>query len=309
DSTPPVRVRVADACDGTRILGTAQAESRPADSARPAQSSVPNACDGTRILGTAKAEPLRLAADELLMFATKTCPNCRQADKLLTEAGIPYRKLLVEEHGDEARRLGVRQVPTLVRGDRILGVGVAAVRRFINEQQAPVSDACDGTRVLGTAKAEPRPAQTSVPDACDGTRILGTAKAEPRPVQMPVPDACDGTRILGTAKAEPRPAQSSVPDACDGTRILGTAKAEPLRVAADELLMFATKTCPNCRQADKLLTEAGIPYRKLLVEEHGDEARRLGVRQAPTLVRGDRILGVGVAAVRRFIQEEKQKQG
>ena len=80
-------------------------------------------------------------------------------------------------------------------------------------------------------------------------------------------------------------------------------------VAADELLMFATKTCPNCRQADKLLTEAGIPYRKLLVEEHGDEARRLGVRQAPTLVRGDRILGVGVAAVRKFIQEEKQKQG
>ena len=58
------------------------------------------------------------------------------------------------------------------------------------------------------------------------------------------------------------------------------------------------------KQAEKLLTEAGIPFTRLLAEENGEEAARLGIRQAPTLVVGseeDKYVGLG--AVRKFIAE------
>ena len=53
---------------------------------------------------------------------------------------------------------------------------------------------------------------------------------------------------------------------------------------SDELLLFTTRTCPNCRQAISLLDKAGIPYRKVVAEESPDLTTRYGVRQAPTLV-------------------------
>ena len=68
--------------------------------------------------------------------------------------------------------------------------------------------------------------------------------------------------------------------------------------------LFATRTCPNCKQAEKLLTEAGIPFTRLLAEENGAEVARLGIRQAPTLVVGDgEDKFVGLAAVRQFIAQ------
>ena len=80
--------------------------------------------------------------------------------------------------------------------------------------------------------------------------------------------------------------------------------AEAANNAHGEVKLFATRTCPNCKQAEKLLTEAGIPFTRLLAEEHGEEAARLGIRQAPTLVVGseeDKYVGLG--AVRKFIAE------
>ena len=78
-------------------------------------------------------------------------------------------------------------------------------------------------------------------------------------------------------------------------------------VAVDGVVkMFATRTCPNCKQAEKLLQEAGIPFEKLMAEEHGDEVARLGICQAPTLVVGEaEEKFVGVAAVRKFIESRK----
>ena len=80
--------------------------------------------------------------------------------------------------------------------------------------------------------------------------------------------------------------------------------AEEANNAHGEVKLFATRTCPNCKQAEKLLTEAGIPFTRLLAEENGEEAARLGIRQAPTLVVGseeDKYVGLG--AVRKFIAE------
>ena len=53
-------------------------------------------------------------------------------------------------------------------------------------------------------------------------------------------------------------------------------------VPAEELMLFATRTCPNCRQAEEQLQKAGIPYRKVLAEENPDLTTRYSVRQAPT---------------------------
>ena len=50
---------------------------------------------------------------------------------------------------------------------------------------------------------------------------------------------------------------------------------------SDELLLFTTRTCPNCRQAISLLDKAGISYRKVVAEESPDLTTRYGVRQAP----------------------------
>ena len=99
--------------------GVLHPEVKAEQSAAPAEEPVSNAC------GTVK------------LFATRTCPNCKQAEKLLAEAGIPFTRLLAEENGEEAARLGIRQAPTLVVGDgEDKYVGLGAVRKFIAEYNA-----------------------------------------------------------------------------------------------------------------------------------------------------------------------------
>ena len=78
--------------------------------------------------------------------------------------------------------------------------------------------------------------------------------------------------------------------------------------AGGALMLFATRTCPNCRQAEEQLHRAGIPYRKVLAEENPDLTVRYGVRQAPTLVAengGAPVKVVGLGAIRTFIQENR----
>ena len=75
-------------------------------------------------------------AKELLLFATRTCPNCRQAETLLQKAGIPYTKVLAEESPELAMRYGIRQAPTLVvvgDGEPSKVVGLGPVKKFISE--------------------------------------------------------------------------------------------------------------------------------------------------------------------------------
>ena len=75
----------------------------------------------------------------------------------------------------------------------------------------------------------------------------------------------------------------------------------------EELLLFTTRTCPNCAQAEKLLTQAGIPFRKVISEENPDLTTRYGVRQAPTLVvSGEQPVKItGLGPVRKFAQDNR----
>jgi len=83
---------------------------------------------------------------------------------------------------------------------------------------------------------------------------------------------------------------------------------ESASAPADDLLLFTTQTCPNCRQAERLLQQAGLPYQKVLAEEHPELTTRYGVRQAPTLVAitgGEAVKAVGLGPVKKFIEDNR----
>ncbi len=63
--------------------------------------------------------------------------------------------------------------------------------------------------------------------------------------------------------------------------------AEAAKQAANEgrkLLLFATKTCPNCRMAKTILDNAGIKYEVIDAEENPELTKKYEVKQAPTLI-------------------------
>ena len=65
-------------------------------------------------------------------------------------------------------------------------------------------------------------------------------------------------------------------------------------------ILFTTKTCPKCKVAASMLDKAGVAYEKLYVEENEDFAREIGLRQAPTLLVGDKKYAE-IAGVREYI--------
>ena len=79
--------------------------------------------------------------------------------------------------------------------------------------------------------------------------------------------------------------------------------AEPIfPVKQNGLLLFATRTCPNCKVACAAMDKAGIAYEKIYADEDPASAETYGIRQAPTLVvrEGDTFERfVGVSAIKR----------
>ena len=82
-------------------------------------------------------------------------------------------------------------------------------------------------------------------------------------------------------------------------------KEAPAPVSAKRLVLFTTKTCPNCRIAKASLDKAGIGYEVVDAEENAELARKYRVMQAPTLVAIDgeeAEVSSGIAAVRAYIE-------
>ncbi len=71
-----------------------------------------------------------------ILFATKTCPNCKIAAALLEKAGISFEKLLAEENAELATELGIKQAPTLIitsdDGQMSKFAGVGEIRKYID---------------------------------------------------------------------------------------------------------------------------------------------------------------------------------
>ncbi|MBQ1357978.1 MAG: ribonucleoside triphosphate reductase [Oscillospiraceae bacterium] len=74
--------------------------------------------------------------DRIILFETRTCPNCRMARTFLDKAGIQYEEVIADENEDECDKFGVRQAPTLVivsgkLYDKI--ENVSNIRKYVNE--------------------------------------------------------------------------------------------------------------------------------------------------------------------------------
>ena len=84
------------------------------------------------------------------------------------------------------------------------------------------------------------------------------------------------------------------------------APAETATDEPDELLLFTTKTCPNCRVACMMLDKAGIPYQKIDAEADAALTRRHNVQQAPTLLyvhHGEARNIANASNIKAFIEE------
>ncbi|MBQ8254197.1 MAG: ribonucleoside triphosphate reductase, partial [Clostridia bacterium] len=77
---------------------------------------------------------------------------------------------------------------------------------------------------------------------------------------------------------------------------------------SDKIYLFATQTCPNCKVAVSLLEKAGVSYEKLYVNENEEMAKKLELRQAPTLVimNGESATKfAGVPAIKKYLESIK----
>lgn len=77
----------------------------------------------------------REQSDSIMLFTTKTCPNCKMIKPLLDRAGIQYEIVDAEERRDLVEKFDITQAPTLVEvrnGQTTICAGVNQIRDYIN---------------------------------------------------------------------------------------------------------------------------------------------------------------------------------
>jgi len=75
----------------------------------------------------------------------------------------------------------------------------------------------------------------------------------------------------------------------------------------DKIMLFGTKTCPNCKVAKTLLDKAKIKYEFVDAEENVELTKECKVTQAPTLVvikKGEATNIVNLSNIKKFIEEK-----
>ena len=89
----------------------------------------------------------------------------------------------------------------------------------------------------------------------------------------------------------------------------GACACEAPASTGDNLILFATTTCPNCKMAKKFLDEAGFAYEVILADKDPDMAKKYGVEAAPTLIveRAGEVAATvaNLSNIRKFIEENK----
>jgi len=77
----------------------------------------------------------------------------------------------------------------------------------------------------------------------------------------------------------------------------------------DGILLFGTKTCPNCASAKKILDKAKIKYTFVDAEEEVELTKNFKVKQAPTLVeikKGEATLIPNLSNIKKYADEYKK---
>lgn len=72
-----------------------------------------------------------------------------------------------------------------------------------------------------------------------------------------------------------------------------------------EILLFVTKTCPNCKKAKTLLQKSGVSFTEIAVEDNPELALELDLRQAPSLVvrnKNDTETVAGISNIKKYLE-------
>ena len=95
--------------------------------------------DGVRTINAAPAKEESCACETkngVMLFATKTCPNCKMAAIFLEKAGIAFEKVYAEDNAELVDKFGIKQAPTLVvveNGKEVhKAVNLSNIRKYID---------------------------------------------------------------------------------------------------------------------------------------------------------------------------------
>ncbi len=89
-----------------------------------------------------------------------------------------------------------------------------------------------------------------------------------------------------------------------------TAPVVEAPVANDQMLLFATTTCPNCKMAEQFLNKAGVAFEKVYADQNPALAEQYDIHQAPTLVQvADGAVNkiVNLSNIKAFAEQAKPK--
>ncbi len=78
--------------------------------------------------------------------------------------------------------------------------------------------------------------------------------------------------------------QHIVSDTCCGEQDVRVQADPNFKKNDGEILLFTTKTCPNCKMAKMMLDKAGIKYTVIDAEDQKDLTQKFGVKKAPTML-------------------------
>ncbi len=70
----------------------------------------------------------------------------------------------------------------------------------------------------------------------------------------------------------------------------------------DNIKLFVTRTCPNCKKAEELLDMAGIKYSIVDANENPADCEKYQIMQAPTLIVNDSVKYVNLSNVIKFVE-------
>ena len=87
-------------------------------------------------------KPGKAQVKELLLFTTKTCPNCKMAKAMLQKAGITYTSVDAQDEKEVTLSYGVKKAPTLLvpNGDGFdVYDNASEIKKFIEKQGATVN--------------------------------------------------------------------------------------------------------------------------------------------------------------------------
>jgi mycoredoxin len=82
--------------------------------------------------------------EDLIIYSTLWCPDCRRLKNFLTERGIAYREVNIEEDTDGEDLVirvngGRRRVPTLKIGERYLACSPFNAQQLAAELKIPLN--------------------------------------------------------------------------------------------------------------------------------------------------------------------------